>query len=77
LCSLSFSLGSNGVIPDAPIQVPIITSDEDLSDKKQKEEIINERVVTKVAYLEEKESLQRDTTGSLMGLSVYHFLLVF
>uniref|UniRef100_A0A8C0VYL5 ALMS motif domain-containing protein n=1 Tax=Castor canadensis TaxID=51338 RepID=A0A8C0VYL5_CASCN len=60
---------------DAPIQVPIITSDEDLSDKKQKEEIINERVVTKVAYLEEKESLQRDTTGSSIDSTAVEHLV--
>ncbi|XP_061287884.1 centrosome-associated protein ALMS1 isoform X4 [Bos javanicus] len=47
---------------DAHVQV-LITGDEDLSDKNQEKEIYTKKAVTKIAGSEEKESLEKDTTG--------------
>ena len=56
--------------PDAQV---LITGDEDLSDKNQEKEIYTKKAVTKIAGSEEKESLEKDTTGR----GITHFLLAF
>ena len=60
--------------PDAQV---LITGDEDLSDKNQEKEIYTKKAVTKIAYSEEKESLQKDATGRGTELSAFYFLLPF
>ena len=78
LCSgdtFSFSMGSNYIIiPDVQV---LITGDEDLSDKNQEKEIYTKKAVTKTAGSEEKESLQKDTTGRGTELPAFYFLLAF
>ena len=70
-------MGSNHIIiPDAHVQV-LITGDEDLSDKNQEKEIYTKKAVTKIAYSEEKESLQKDATGRGTEVSAFYFLLPF
>nr|XP_020738993.1 Alstrom syndrome protein 1 isoform X9 [Odocoileus virginianus texanus] len=56
---------------DAQVQV-LITGDEDLSDKNREKEIYTEKAVTKTAGSEEKESLQKDTTGSSTAAASQH-----
>ncbi|XP_023574173.1 Alstrom syndrome protein 1 [Octodon degus] len=48
---------------EASVQVSI-TGDENLSDKKQKEDTFSQGGKTKTAWLEEQEPLQKDTAGS-------------
>uniref|UniRef100_A0A286XB67 ALMS1 centrosome and basal body associated protein n=1 Tax=Cavia porcellus TaxID=10141 RepID=A0A286XB67_CAVPO len=48
---------------EASVQVSI-TGDENLSDKKQEEDIFSQGIETKTARPEEKESLQKDTAGT-------------
>ncbi|XP_042104027.1 centrosome-associated protein ALMS1 isoform X4 [Ovis aries] len=50
----------------------LITGDEDLSDKNQEKEIYTKKAVTKIAYSEEKESLQKDATGSSTAAASQH-----
>lgn len=62
-CLLS-SLWNQRSYPEAPVQVPVI-GNQNVSDENQKE-IISRRVVTKMAWPEERSSLQ-DTAGSWTG----------
>ncbi|XP_050610312.1 centrosome-associated protein ALMS1 isoform X5 [Macaca thibetana thibetana] len=55
---------------DASVQV-LITGDENLSDKKQKE-IHSTRAVTEAAQAKEKESLQKDTADSSAAAAAEH-----
>ncbi|XP_070933017.1 centrosome-associated protein ALMS1 isoform X4 [Macaca nemestrina] len=57
-------------LPDASVQV-LITGDENLSDKKQKE-IHSTRAVTEAAQAKEKESLQKDTADSSAAAAAEH-----